>query len=215
MRLTTVLFDWDGTLCDSAAPSLRAFQKMFAEFGIDFTAARHDEIYQPDWYEMYRALDFPECHWPQADQRWLHHFRDEHPDLIDGAGAALDQLSERGLRLGIVSGGTRSRIESELRRMGRREMFGVLVCNEDVAHRKPHPEGLERAMQALDCPTAACCFVGDTPEDILMGKTAGVLTVGVTSGYVSGEKLLESGADVLLHSVRELPAVAARWSGGA
>jgi len=204
MVLTTVLFDWDGTLCDSSAASLRAFQKMFAEFDICFTPEQHDEIYQPDWYEMYRAMSFPQECWQRADARWLHHFQDEHPDLIAGAGDVLDRLAARGLRLGIVSGGTRSRIERELVRMGRRDTFCTLVCNEDVANRKPHPEGLERAMREAGCDPAVCCFVGDTPEDIRMGKAAGVFTIGVTSGYVTADRLAASGADVLLPSVCEL-----------
>ena len=212
MPVTTILFDWDGTLCDSAAASLRAFQKMFAEFGVDFTPEQHDEIYQPDWYEMYRAMGFPREHWGQADERWLHHFSDEHPELIEGAGAVLDRLSARGFRLGIVSGGTRSRIERELVRMGRRDEFCVMICNEDVVNRKPHPEGLERAMRATACTPATCCFVGDTPEDIQMGKRAGVYTVAVTSGYVSGDKLLECGADIVLPSVREMLTV--EWLNG-
>jgi len=83
-------------------------------------------------------------------------------------------------------------------------MFCTLVCNEDVTNRKPHPEGLERAMREAGCDAAACCFVGDTPEDIRMGKTAGVFTIGVTSGYVNRARLAACGADVLLASVRDM-----------
>ena len=203
--ITTVLFDWDGTLFDSAAASRRAFQKMFGEFGIACTEERHDELYAPDWHGMYRALDLPREVWPHADRRWLHHFGEEQPALVEGAAGVLAALAGRGMELGIVSSGTRSRILRELERLGLAKTFGVVVSNEDVANRKPHPEGLERAMRALACPPEACCFVGDTPEDILMGKAAEVLTVAVPSGYVGAGRLAECGPGVLLGHIRELP----------
>jgi HAD superfamily hydrolase (TIGR01509 family) len=203
--ITAVLFDWDGTLFDSAAASLRAFQKMFCEFGIAFTQERHDELYAPDWYGMYRALELPPDMWTQADRRWLHHYGEERPALIDGAAPTLHALRQLGLRLAIVSSGTRSRIRQELERLELNGLFDAVVCNEDVEQRKPHPEGLELAMRMLNCAPEQCCFVGDTPEDIRMGQTARVLTVAVPSGYRTVELLAECGPDILLAHVRELP----------
>jgi HAD superfamily hydrolase (TIGR01549 family) len=203
--LTTVLFDWDGTLFDSAAASLRAFQKMFREFGIDFTRERHDELYAPDWYGMYRMLELPPEQWEQADRRWLHHYADEEPHLIEGAAEAIAALRARGLQLGIVSSGTRSRIEREIERLDLTGVFGALVCNEDVVNRKPHPEGLEHAIRAIGCDAGCCCFVGDTPEDIGMGKAARMWTVAVPSGYVAIDRLAACGADVVIGTIGELP----------
>jgi pyrophosphatase PpaX len=154
---------------------------------------------------MYRTLGLREELWPDADARWLHHFRDEHPELLDGAWEALAALRARGILLGIVSSGTRSRIERELRRLNLDGTFGALVCNEDVARRKPHPEGLELAMAALGRSPGECCFVGDTPEDIAMGRTAGVLTVAVPSDYLGPVPVAASGADLLIERIGDLP----------
>jgi HAD superfamily hydrolase (TIGR01549 family) len=205
VAISTVLFDWDGTLLDSAAASLRCFQKTFREFGIEMTAARHDEIYAPDWYTMYTALGLPREMWPQADRRWLEHFDGEEPHLLDGAAAAIEDLRRRGLRVGIVSSGTRHRIERELQRLGLTGVFGALVCNEDVAKRKPHPEGLERALALLGSLPAEGCMVGDTPEDIRMGQAAGVWTVGVPSRYATEARLLEARPDAMVTGIRMLP----------
>src|SRR5262249_47247342 len=159
----------------------RAFQKMFRDFEIEFSRERHDEIYAPDWYAMYRALELPQELWPEADRRWLQHYAEEEPHLIAGASATIETLRERGLLLGVVSSGTRSRIEREIERLGLGGVFATLVCNEDVANRKPHPEGLESAMRAIGCEAGWCCFVGDTPEDIAMGKAARMWTIAVPS----------------------------------
>jgi HAD superfamily hydrolase (TIGR01509 family) len=205
MPLTAVCFDWDGTLCDSAAASLRAFEKTLNDYGVAFTHDQYRACYTPDWYRMYETLGLPRERWKEADDRWLVHFGEETPELLDGAAATLDALRARGFALGVVSSGTRSRILAEFDRMGLAGVFGALVCNEDVLRRKPHPEGLERALALLDRPAAECCFVGDTPEDVRMGKAAGVLTVGVPSEYVGPVRLADSGADLLIPCIGELP----------
>ena len=54
--LRAVLFDWDGTLSDSAEASFRCYARLFPEYGIPF--ARHDfqRTYSPDWYRTYTQL---------------------------------------------------------------------------------------------------------------------------------------------------------------
>jgi HAD superfamily hydrolase (TIGR01549 family) len=205
MPITAVLFDWDGTLCDSAAASLRAFEKTLNDYGVPITHDQYRACYSPDWYRMYETLGLPRELWKQADDRWLVHFREETPELLAGAAEMLAALRTHGMALGIVSSGTRSRILEELVRMGLAGVFGAIVCNEDVVRRKPHPEGLQRAMAQLGRSPAECCFVGDTPEDVGMGKAAAVLAVGVPSEYVGPVRLIDSGADILLDRIGDLP----------
>jgi HAD superfamily hydrolase (TIGR01509 family) len=203
--IEAVLFDWDGTLCDSAAAGYRAFTKSLAEFGVEFSHQQYRDVYTPAWYRMYEAFGLPASCWKDADRRWLHHYSQESPELIRGAAAVLEGLRRRGIRTGIVTSGTRGRIDGELARLGLEQVFHTVVCHEDVARKKPHPEGLERAIQTLGASTAASCFVGDTPEDIEMGKSAGVFTAAVVSDYVDGRRLAECRPDVLLQSIDELP----------
>jgi HAD superfamily hydrolase (TIGR01509 family) len=203
----TVLFDWDGTLWDSAPASLRAFQRMFGEFGIELTAERHDELYAPDWYTMYEALGLPRDVWSQADRRWMEHYEREEPELIAGAAAAVETLRARGLAMGVVSSGSRARIVRELERSGLARAFDALVANEDVVERKPHPEGLLRALAALNRTAASCCYVGDAPADIVAARAAGMVAIGVGSRYVSAGRLAACGPDVMLGEIGDLPDV--------
>jgi len=203
--ITTICFDWDGTLCDSGAASLRAFRQSLAEFGVTFTDAQYRNVYTPRWYLMYEAFDLPKSCWPMADREWLKHYRKEQPGLVPGVSALLERLRERRMRLGIVTNGTRGRVEAELARFGLASTFAAVVCYEDVTQPKPHPEGLEKAFVLLGCSPGACCFVGDTPEDIHMGRHAGVFTVGIRSEYVDDSRLRECGPDLLLNAITELP----------
>lgn len=208
--ITAVCFDWDGTLCDSGAASLRAFRKSLAEFGVTFTDAEYRAVYTPRWYRMYEALRLPESHWQDADLRWLHHYRGEEPGLVPGVPAMLDSLRDGEMRLGIVTNGTRGRVERELARFGLHDAFQALICCEDVIEKKPHPEGLEKAFALLDCSRQAACYVGDTPDDIHMGRNAGALTVAILNRYVDDSRLRESAPDLLLQAIAELPGALGR-----
>ena len=202
--ITTVCFDWDGTLCDSGAAGMRAFQKSLAEFGIGFTELEYRAIYTPRWHCMYEALQLPEDSWDKADERWLHHYQCEEPELLPGAAELTCALESRSIGMGLVSSGTRSRVERELERLGLMHFFRALVCNEDVTQKKPDPEGLVRAMTWLGTAREACCFVGDTAEDVQMGRSAGVFTVGVRTKYIDCVKLEECQPDVMIDCIGEL-----------
>ncbi len=204
LAFRTVLFDWDGTLCDSGAALYRAFEKTLADFALSFTLAQYQAVYTPAWYRMYEAFRLPEESWKQADQRWLHHYQGEEPELLPGARAVIDCCLAVGLQLGIVTGANRDRIGLEFARLGL--AFPAIVCHEDVVHRKPHPEGIERALALLNAGVEGCCFVGDAPEDIEMGKRAGVFTVGVVSEYVNRSRLENAAPDRLVETIDQLPA---------
>jgi phosphoglycolate phosphatase-like HAD superfamily hydrolase len=73
-----------------------------------------------------------------------------------------------------------------------------------MQNKKPHPEGLETAISLIDRLPGECCYVGDSPEDIEMGRRAGMLTVGVRSTYPTSWKLKTQSPDIYLESLREL-----------
>jgi phosphoglycolate phosphatase-like HAD superfamily hydrolase len=58
-QIKNLLFDWDGTLVDSAHLGLLAFEKTFSELGVPFTHAVYEANYSPNWYSTYEALGLP------------------------------------------------------------------------------------------------------------------------------------------------------------
>lgn len=203
-QVTTFLFDWDGTLADSAELGLRAFQKTFADLDVAFPPAVYEAAYSPNWYSIYEALGLPKEKWQKADDLWLQHYGEQTAKLIVGAAETVLGLHAQGYRLGIVSSGSESRVCRELKQSALSEAFDVIVCNEHIVRKKPHPEGLQLALRKLRSAPAATAYVGDAPEDIEMGKSAGVLTVGVRSSYPSNKRLLAAEPDLYLESMTEL-----------
>ena len=123
---------------------------------------------------------------------------------MEGSKEALVELARRGYSLGIVSSGTRSRVVREIEDTGLSTFFQVVVCNEDIENKKPHPEGLEKAIRQLGASHESCVYIGDSPEDIQMGRSARVLTVGVRSSYPTNERLALAQPDIYLESVTGL-----------
>ena len=203
-RITTLLFDWDGTLFDSAHAGFLAFQRTFDDLGISFTQEFYEARYSPNWYAMYEALNLPKEKWQAADELWLGHYGEQPPKLVDGANTTILELQSRGYRLGIVTSGTHRRVAREIEQLGLSSNFEALICNEHIVNKKPHPEGLEKAMRLLASDPDACSYVGDAPEDVQMGKSARVLTVAVRSSYPTSRHLLSEWPDIHLESISDM-----------
>jgi HAD superfamily hydrolase (TIGR01509 family) len=202
--ITTLLFDWDGTLVDSAHLGLIAFERSFSALGLVFDHEIYQKVYSPNWYSIYEAMGLPPEKWEMADQLWNQHYGEQTAQPVAGARETIVELKRRGYRLGIVSSGTECRVVRELGALGLEGVFETLVCNEQMKNKKPHPEGLETALKLLGCLRAESGYVGDSPEDIEMGQRAGLLTVGVRSAYPTSWKLETARPDILLLSLSEL-----------
>ena len=202
--LNTLLFDWDGTLVDSAHLGLAAFEKTFSELGVVFAHDIYEAKYSPNWYSTYEALGLPKELWQVADDLWIQHYGEQSASLIEGVGETLLSLRTKGYRLGIVTSGSRSRVCREVEQSVLADGFAVIICNEDIVNKKPHPEGLELAMSGMNVEPSKCAYVGDAPEDIEMGRRGNVLTIGVRSAYPSSGRVLAAKPDLYLDRIAEL-----------
>lgn len=202
--INALLFDWDGTLVDSAHLGLVAFEKTFSELGVTFAHDIYEEKYSPNWYSTYEALGLPKELWQTADELWIQHYGEQSAPLIDGVGETLLGLRNKGYQLGIVSSGSRSRVCREVEQSVLADQFAVIICNEDIVNKKPHPEGLELAMRGINVDSSQCAYVGDAPEDIEMGRSGNVMTIGVRSAYPSSARVLTAKPDLYLERIAEL-----------
>jgi HAD superfamily hydrolase (TIGR01509 family) len=202
--ITTLLFDWDGTIVDSAQLGLTAFERSFAALGVQFDHEIYRQVYSPNWYSVYEALGLPKDKWQQADELWIRHYGEQVAQPVAGAQETIGELKRKGYRLGVVSSGSHCRVAREISRLGLERFFETVICNEQMVEKKPHPEGLETALRSLGCASGATAYVGDSPEDIEMGKRANMLTVGVRSDYPTNWKLKSYNPDIFIESLSEL-----------
>jgi HAD superfamily hydrolase (TIGR01509 family) len=199
-----ILFDWDGTILNSYAADQRAYLAMFRALGIKWGASEIDRHYSPDWYRVYRAAQIPRLHWERADRLWRTAYRSERPPLLSGARVALRILARK-FRMGIVTAGSRGRVQQQLRQFGLRDHFSSCVFSEDTSHKKPHPAPLELALIRMRARPEECVYVGDAPADIEMARRAGVRAIGVLGPFPTAAQIRAAKPDLLLRSIRELP----------
>ena len=203
-HVKNLIFDWDGTLVDSAQLGLVAFEKTFSELGVPFVHAVYEATYSPNWYRTYEALGMPQELWDVADGLWLQHYGEQCAPLIEGVGETLLALRRKGYQLAIVSSGSRTRVCREVGESVLNEAFAVIVCNDDITNKKPHPEGLERAIGEMNVDPLNCAYVGDAPEDIEMGRRGNVMTIGVRSAYPTSGRLRAARPDLYVERIVEL-----------
>ena len=203
---TTILFDWDGTLLNSFPASYRASMSVLRHYGIEIDRERFMETYSPNWYDSYRALGLPKDEWSNADSMWRRSYREETSPPFPFTERLLNRLRSEGLTLGIVTAGDRDRVTKELHANAFSELFDTVVCFEDTEEKKPHPAPLICALERLEISAESAVYVGDRPEDIIMGKRVGAKTIAVESEYGPRAILEEAGPDVILPDAGHIPA---------
>ncbi|MDE3240964.1 MAG: phosphonoacetaldehyde hydrolase [Paracoccaceae bacterium] len=208
-RFKAAVFDWAGTMVDygSFAP-MGAFQRAFAEFGIDATIAEaRAPMGMPKWDHVHAMLTTPRIaaqwrtkygHAPAAaDVDAVYKVfvpmneavAADYATLVPGAKAAVDELRGMGLKIGSTTGYTRSIMERVLP-VAAAQGYAPdnLVCSDDLPEGRPGPLGMYKCMVDLAVyPPQAIVKVDDTEPGIAEGVAAGCLTVGVAmSGNAVG-----------------------------
>jgi HAD superfamily hydrolase (TIGR01509 family) len=201
LPLKAVLFDWDGTLVDSAAATLACYRQLFESYGITFDDRRFQETYAPDWHQTYRLVGLAEEHWGEADSRWLELYANQRALPTPGARAVLTRLTNAGLRLGVVTSGARCRVEGEVAALSFDRNLPTLVCAGEAPRPKPAPDPLLLALTRMDITPEHAAYVGDSPEDVHMARAAGAYVIGIPGGFPNREALAAAAPDFLAASL--------------
>lgn len=139
--------------------------------------------------------------WTAADSFWLMEAEKKTPKLFSGVNNTLIELS-KDYMLGLVTSGSKSRVERDLNATGISHFFKTIVTGDDIKTPKPSPEGLKLAIQKLDKLAEEVVYIGDSLQDYEMAKAAGVYFIGVRSEFNS---LNSNHTDYFIHSITALP----------
>jgi pyrophosphatase PpaX len=207
VRYPTVLFDLDGTLVDSGAIILASFKH-----AARMVLARDVEEEQiaalvggSNLHDQMRVLS--PTHVDELVRVYREHNRPLHDELqaFEGVEELMETLSGEGRQLGIVTAKGRQTVDLAFAVLSLERYFDAVVTADMTERHKPDPAPVLKALELLESEPADAAFVGDSPYDIAAGKAAGVFTVAVSWGKIHPEvRLLEAGADVLVHTPREL-----------
>ncbi|UYN89993.1 MAG: HAD family hydrolase [Anaerolineales bacterium] len=128
------------------------------------------------------------------------------PHLIAGIPAAVEALAAR-YPLAVITVRGASATHAFLQASGLAAHIPLVVHGLSTRRTKPAAEPVLHACTHYGVQAAECVMVGDTTVDVLAAKRAGAQAIGVLSGFGEEDELRLAGADLILPSVAELPAV--------
>ncbi len=181
-----IVFDWDGTLMDSAGAIVQAILAACRDLSLPEppeSRARHVIGLGLHDALSHAVPDLPVEDYPKMIDRYRHHFLsgDRELELFPGVFDMLRQLAEREIWLGVATGKSRLGLDRALAHTGLGTFFHGTRCA-DECRSKPHPEMLEALMNEFGVSRDRTLMVGDTTHDLGMAHNAGVAALAVSFG---------------------------------
>lgn len=184
--LEAVLFDFDGTLCDTEGHNLSLVREVLRELGAPITddelfalAGSDDRVVIPPLLSRYgsdRTIDDYEalrdgCYRTYAEADLA---------LEPGARELVTSLRARGVATALVSTTVARCLLTALDRLRALDLFDVIVTGDMVRVRKPHPEPYLRALELLGVGADRAIVVEDSPTGIASAHAAGCHAIAYT-----------------------------------
>jgi phosphoglycolate phosphatase len=211
MRYELLVFDWDGTLIDSAGAIVSCIQSACRDLGLpvpDDARASHVIGLGLQDALAYAIPGLAPSQYGSVVERYRYHFlaRDPQIPLFPGTETMLAGLRTRGHVLAIATGKSRAGLARALDNTGLRPLFASSRCA-DQCTPKPAPDMLLELMAELGTKETNTLMIGDTVHDLQMAAHAGVPAVAVSYGAHPTADLDALAPLACLQSVGELT----RW----
>ncbi len=185
MKYRLLVFDWDGTIIDSASTIAECIREASRELGLEipeFERARH--VIGLGLHDAMRIAvpELPASRYPEFVAAYRSHFlaRKDSMQLFAGMRALLEELAGKHL-LAIATGKSRRGLDHDVEFHGLGPLFAASRCA-DETHPKPHPAMLRELMAQLAVQSDASLMIGDTSHDMEMARAASVAALAVTYG---------------------------------
>ena len=185
MRYRLLVFDWDGTIIDSAATITECIRDASRELGLEVPdRERASHVIGLGLHDAMRMAvpGLPAQRYPEFVESYRKHFlaRKDSMQLFGGMRQLLEGLSTKHL-LAIATGKSRRGLDRDLEVHALKPLFTASRCA-DETNPKPHPAMLTEIMQELAIRKNSSLMIGDTSHDLEMARAAGVDALAVTYG---------------------------------
>lgn len=206
MKYQLIIFDWDGTLMDSAGEIVAAMQQSIARMKLpprDDQALRR--LIGLGLEDAFRRLypDMTSSDLATLMAAYRRHYGGTprvYGELFPGVEAELDQLARQQRRLAVATGKSRAGLDKALDAIGWHGRFHATRCA-DETRSKPHPLMLEELLDELRLHPQQALMVGDTSYDMEMARSAGVDALGVAWGVHEEDELRDAGAQDVVAAI--------------
>ena len=188
MPSRAVLFDFDGTLADTAPDLAAAVNRMCVEQGLEplpierlrpFASAGARGLVHAAF-----GIKPGDGEYPALRETFLEYYAERVCDktrLFPGIAELLARLRERRIPWGIVTNKATRFTERIVARLKLEP--DCVACGDTTAHLKPHPAPLLHAAGQLKLEPGECCYLGDDLRDMQAAQAAGMRPIAVEWGY--------------------------------
>ncbi|XP_027081476.1 haloacid dehalogenase-like hydrolase domain-containing protein Sgpp [Coffea arabica] len=188
--LEAVLFDVDGTLCDSDPIHYYAFRELLPETGFNGGVPITEEFYVQNFAGKHNddvaAILFPDdierglkfCEDKEAMFRRL---AKEQLKAVDGLYKLRKWIEDRGLRRVAVTNAPKPNAELMISLLGLSDFFEAVILGSDCTRAKPFPDPYLKALEILQVSKDHSIIFEDSFSGITAGVAAGMPVVGLTT----------------------------------
>jgi N-acetyl-D-muramate 6-phosphate phosphatase len=192
LSIRAVLFDFDGTLADSAPDLAAAVNRMREQRGLaplDPSAVRpFASMGARGLLRIGFAMTPEHPDYLAMRDEFLERYAErvcEETRLFPGMAEVLDTLERRAVAWGIVTNKAARFTERIVPQLG--VSPACVVCGDSTPHLKPHPASLLLAAEQLKLAPGDCLYIGDDLRDVQAARAAGMRAIAVDYGYHGGE----------------------------
>jgi phosphoglycolate phosphatase len=185
LKYRLLVFDWDGTIIDSAATIAESIREASRELGLGIPSmerARH--VIGLGLHDALTAAvpELSAARYPEFVASYRKHFlaRNDSMQLFAGMRQLLENLKGQHV-LAIATGKSRRGLDHDLEFHRLKPLFVASRCADETSP-KPDPAMLLELMDELDAAKEATLMIGDTSHDLEMARAAGVDALAVTYG---------------------------------
>lgn len=224
MRYSAVLFDLDGTLVDSAPDLAGSVNGMLQDLQLPKLSTEKISTFLGKGRDHLLKLSLNEATQKQNgnqtcniafekaidlfNKHYHHHLEDSISVLFDGVEDGLKIFQQAGCQLAVVTNKPIEFVPQLLEQVGIKDYFEILVGGDTCAQKKPHPMPFLYACEQLGVDPHHALVIGDSGNDSIAARQAGIDVLIVPYGYNEGKSVQTLDCDGIVSTIVE----AAQWA---
>jgi pyrophosphatase PpaX len=210
--INTIIFDFDGTIINT---------NTLIEEGLNHFSYMHRGYHFTEKEILALAGKPLEVQMSAIDSRlskllveqfriWYSNHHNHKTSAFPGMIELLRFLKGLNLNLAIVTNNSRASLEMGLKHLGIEDLFHLTLSRDEVKATKPDPDGLLEVLRTFNVEPHEAIFIGDTDNDILAAKAAGIRSAMVAWSILDEESIKILNPDHILHESPQLLELLAR-----
>lgn len=209
MKISTVLFDLDGTLTDSGPGIISGVKYALKKYNMEVQDDSQLRCFiGPPLKQQFRLF----CNISEEEsERAVAYYREYYTDkgifenaVYDGILNLLSRLKEAGIQLAVATSKPEHFAQIIAEHFNIAQYFDFIGGSQMDGTRTDKEEVIEYVLQSCKIrDRSGVLMIGDRNYDIIGAKNAGIKAMGVLFGYGSLEELEQAGADYIVKTPKE------------